>query len=79
MARRKRVETILGPIQRPFVSVTALFVLDRDVEYVTINPDSPINLLGEINSSTVHAILLVEKKKTKKEGRKIAKYLFLPR
>lgn len=78
MARRKRVETILGPIQRPFVSVTALFVLDRDVEYVTINPDSPINLLGE-NSSTVHAILLVEKKKTKKEGRKIAKYLFLPR
>lgn len=41
------METILGPIQRPFVSVTALFVLREDVEYVTINPDSTINFVGE--------------------------------
>lgn len=41
------METILGPIQRPFVSVTALFVLrEDDVEYVTINPDSTINFVG---------------------------------
>lgn len=41
------METILGPIQRPFLSVTALFVLrEDDVEYVTINPDSTINFVG---------------------------------
>lgn len=78
------METILGPIQRPFVSVTALFVLHQDVEYVTINPDSPINFLGE-NSAPWHDTnsrhlalaslpLFREKRKKKKKERKITKY-----